>query len=362
MFIAVISFVAILGTLILVHEFGHFIMAKRAKARVEEFGIGFPPRVFGVKKGETIYSINMLPIGGFVKIFGEDGDGRKDPKSFGSKSIATRSLIIAAGVIMNFLMAAVLLSLGHMVGLPQVVEEGESEVRMKNVTVRVADVAKGSPAADAHFSIGDIIYSMRATNEEMADIKSVVGIQDFINRYLGDKITIAFMRGEEIIEAEIVPRINPPEGEGPIGFSMIKIGHVSYPIYLAPLKGIESTALVTWGTLKGFTGIVADFISRGEFKGDLAGPIGIAAITGQVQKMGFVFLLQFVALISINLAVINVLPFPALDGGRLLFLAIEKIKGSPVKQKYEKLAHTMGFAVLIALMILVTFRDIVNLR
>lgn len=354
----ILLFIAILGVLILVHEFGHFIVAKRAKAKVEEFGIGFPPRVFGIKRGETIYSVNLFPIGGFVKVFGEDGESREDPRSFGSKNLPTRALVIVAGVFMNLFLAVVILTLGHIIGLPQIIDGEGKDARLKNITIRVADVAPDSPAAAADIKLGDVIYSMRSDTIEITGIADSVDVQNFTSKHLGQRVILEVKRGEKLIAKEIIPRPDPPEGEGPIGFAMVKIGRVAYPLYIAPWKGIESTALITWGTIKGFGSIIVDFARTGELRGDLAGPVGIAVITGQVSQMGFIFLLQFIALISINLAVINVLPFPALDGGRLLFLAIEKLKGSPVKQKYEKFAHTIGFAALIALMIVVTFRDI----
>lgn len=362
MFLTVLIFIAILAILILVHEFGHFLTAKKSGAKVEEFGVGFPPRVFGVKKGETIYSINLFPIGGFVKIYGEDGPpagGKKDdPRSFTSKSIGTRSFIIVAGVLMNVALAIVLLSFGHFVGLPQVLDDEEMGVRAKNISIRIAGVAENSPAEKAGVQLGDVIIGMRSGEDAITDVESIEDVQAFTGRYLGEVISISIKQEGDVLEKEIVPRKNPPEGEGAIGIAMVRTGEVSYPFYLAPLKGVESTFLLTVGTLKAFGGILAKLITTGTFGGELAGPVGIAVLTGQMQRMGFIFLLQFMALISINLAIINALPFPALDGGRLLFLGIEKIKGSPVNQKYEKMAHTIGFALLILLMIVITFRDV----
>lgn len=358
MIVTALTFIAILAILILVHEFGHFLVAKKAGARVEEFGIGFPPRIFGIKRGETIYSINLFPIGGFVKIYGEDGDKKGDPHSFASKSIITRSLIIGAGVLMNILLAIVLLSVGHFVGLPQVIDGEGAGTTVENISVRIAYVSENSPAAEAGIEIGDIVRAMRAGEDEIQDIKNIEDVQSFTNTHIEQVIILSLERNGDIVEKEAAPRLAPPENEGPIGFSMVKTGEVSYPIYLAPLKGAESTFLLSWRTLKAFGGIISDLVKTGQFRGELAGPVGIAVITGQVQKMGIIFLMQFMALISINLAIINALPFPALDGGRLLFLAIEKLRGSPVKQKYEKLAHTAGFALLILLMIVITFRDI----
>jgi len=358
MFFTVLLFIAILAVLILVHELGHFFVAKKSGVKVEEFGLGFPPRVFGIKRGETLYSLNLLPIGGFVKIYGEDGDKKNDPRSFSSRSIRSRSLIVGAGVLMNILLAIVIFSVAHGVGLPQAIDDEASIANIKNVQVRITDVSENSPAENAGFKWGDSIIGMELGEDVLVDIKSITDVQGFISRHVGEEVTISIARGDEILKRNLVPRSDPPQGEGAIGIAMLKTGVISYPFYIAPLKGVESTVFVTFATLRAFWGIISDFVSTGTVDAELSGPVGIAVMTGQVQQMGFIFLMQFIALISINLAIINIMPFPALDGGRLMFFAIEKIKGSPVNQKYEKMAHTVGFALLILLMIVITFRDI----
>jgi len=358
MFITIFIFIAILTILILVHEFGHFITAKWAGARVEEFGIGFPPRVFGLKKGETLYSVNLLPIGGFVKIYGEDGDKKNDTRSFASKPLRVRSSIIAAGVLMNIVLSVVLLSFGHFIGLPQVIDGSDVSGDISNIVVRIAAIAQASPAHEAGIRVGDVIDAMQSEGMRLDTIQTIENVQEFTSGHIGKSVLLSMKRGGEVFEKTVVPRADPPTGEGAIGIAMIRTGQVSYPWYRAPLKGAESTFFLVRDTVKAFATIIMDYVSTGALTEELAGPIGIAVITGQVQQLGFIFLLQFIALISINLAIINILPFPALDGGRLLFLAIEKLKGSPVNQKYEKFAHTVGFALIILLMILVTFRDI----
>lgn len=359
MLLTSLTFIAILAILILVHEFGHFFVAKRSGAKVEEFGIGFPPRVFGLKRNETTYSINLLPIGGFVKIYGEDGQGRKDPRSFAAKSIRTRTSIIAAGVTMNMLLAVLLLSVGHFIGLPHVFDEkAVIDVNVKNINVRVAAVAENSPAEKAGIKTGDIITALQSAEERLVNIQAITAVQDFIDKHRGETVKISLKRGGEVTESEIIPRKNPPEGEGATGIAMLKTGEIAYPFYIAPIKGVESTFLIAGRTFQEFGNILVDLVKTGALHGELSGPVGIAILTGQVQKMGFIFLLQFVALISINLAIINALPLPALDGGRLLFLGVEKIMGRPVNQKYEKISHAIGLAMLIFLMLLVTFRDI----
>ncbi|MFY9457527.1 MAG: RIP metalloprotease RseP [Candidatus Spechtbacterales bacterium] len=366
MLVTISIFVIILAILILVHELGHFIVAKRSGAKVEEFGIGFPPRIFSLKRGETMYSINLFPIGGFVKIYGEDGSPRlgeaggikHDPRSFASKSIKTRAIIVAAGVLMNIFFAVIILSVGHFIGLPQVLD-GESKIsNVKNINIRIVDIAEGSPAKEAGIQIGDIIYGMSAALDKITDVKNIEDIQNFTDTHPGEKVAVSVKRGNVVTEKQVIPRSDPPEGEGPIGFAMVRTGQVSYPFYIAPLKGMESTFRFAAATVRAFGSAASELLATGSFGGELAGPVGIAVMTGEAQKLGFAFLLQFIALISINLAIINILPFPALDGGRLLFLGIEKIKGSPVNPKYEKMAHTAGFALLILLMIAITFRDI----
>ncbi|MBI1888643.1 MAG: RIP metalloprotease RseP [Candidatus Spechtbacteria bacterium] len=362
MILTVLLFILILAVLILVHELGHFIVAKRAGAKVEEFGIGFPPRVFSIKRGETAYSFNLFPIGGFVKIYGEDGGEKEDQRSFASKKIHVRALILFAGVLMNVCISAVLFSFGHFLGFPEVVEGEVKNAHVRNIQVRIVEVAKLSPAETAGIKVGESIVRVQS-GEEQIRVHDIEDVQKFTNRHLGEEIilSLAVKNGSIVRDVRLRPREFAPKEEGAIGIAMVKVGVVSYPFYRAPFKGIETTYHALAGTVHALFDTVVGFVRSGKLNESLSGPVGIAIITAEVQKMGFMFLLQFIALISVNLAVLNILPFPALDGGRLLFLAIEKIKGSPVKQRYEKMAHSIGFMVLIILMILITFRDVERL-
>lgn len=358
MFLTVIIFIVLLAVLVLVHEFGHFIVAKRAGARVEEFGFGFPPRIFSVKKGETVYSINLFPIGGFVKIYGEEGQDRTNPRSFASKSVFIRSLVVIAGVLMNLILSVFLFSTGHVIGLPQIVEEDALPSNAKNLTVRIVYVQENSPASEKDLRPGDVIYSMTSQDDKLLDVKKISDVQAFTLKHAGNEIALDIKRGKNVIQKSVVPRLEHSKDEGPIGIEMATTASVPYPLYLAPLKGLETTYFYTVATVSAFWNILYDFMATGELEEEVSGPVGIFVLTEEVRQLGFIFLLQFMALISINLAIINIIPFPALDGGRLLFFIIEALKGSPVKPQYERAAHTIGFALLVALIILVTIRDI----
>jgi regulator of sigma E protease len=355
MLLTIVVFILILGLLIFVHEFGHFIVAKRKGLKVLEFGFGFPPRLFGIKRGETTYSINLIPIGGFVKILGEEGGAESDPRSFASQPIRTRALILAAGVLMNFLLAMVLLGIGFKIGLPQVIDSTDGKVRDEKI--QIVYVSKDSPAEKSGLTLGDQIVSINGDK-----LDTVETMQNKIKEKAGDEIKLEVKRGDKFLEIKITPRENPPEKEGALGVGLVKTGIVSYPLWQAIWKGIIVTISMIGTIFVAFYEIIKNLIVSKPVTAELAGPVGIAVITGQVTKMGFVYVLQFAAVLSINLGIINILPFPALDGGRILFLVIEKIRGKKVSQKVENLIHTIGFALLILLMIFVTFRDIFRFR
>jgi regulator of sigma E protease len=361
MFLTIIVFLLILGLLIFAHELGHFVSAKKAGVKVEEFGFGFPPRIFGFKKGDTIYSINAIPLGGFVKIFGEEQDDKRSESKFAfyNKPIWQRAVILVMGVVMNLILAVVLLSIVHMLGIPTFVEQGQ-EANYRNIQIQIVETAKNSPAEIAGIKIGDTIVSL-AYGSEKVEIKEIEEVQKFIGFHSGQEISVEIKRGNEIIVKNLTPRVDPPKEEGALGIAMSKTGLVSYPWHTAISKGIEATGKLAVTMITMFWLLIKTLLFQGKMIGDVAGPIGIAVLTSQVVQLGWVYVLQFAAILSINLAIINILPFPALDGGRLLFLLIEKIKGKPVKVKTERIAHTLGFAILIGLMIIVTLRDVIKL-
>ncbi|MBI2451290.1 MAG: RIP metalloprotease RseP [Parcubacteria group bacterium] len=353
-----ILFILVLGILVIVHEFGHFIFARYFGVKVDEFGFGFPPRLFGVKKGQTLFSLNLFPLGGFVKIFGEEGEGKGDPSSFVSNSALRRALIISAGVIMNLILAWFLFSLIHFLGIPQAVEK--DDLKAKNIKIQILAIQKDSPAEKSGLKIGDAILMLEQKND-VFKISENIPTEDvikFIKERAGRELVLQILRGKEVIMIKAVPRENPPPREGALGIAIERVGIAASPWYLAPIDGLKTTFNTAALFLYSIFNIVKNLIIGQHQELGITGPIGIAVLTRDIYRLGFIYFLQFIALISINLAVINIFPFPALDGGRLLFIAIEKIKGSPVSQSAEKITHAIGFALLIFLMIFVTFRDI----
>lgn len=361
--VAILIFFVILGVLIFAHEFGHFIAAKKSGVRVEEFGFGFPPRLFGIKKGETLYSLNLVPVGGFVKIYGEQGEGKNEPNSFISKSIGRRALILSAGVLMNFLLAMFLLGIGNKIGLPIVVDEHSGPGVVRAARVQISEIAPGSPAETAGLKVGDTIKKLKIRNEksrinEEIEISKPQEVQSFVDRHKGETITLTIKRGNDILDILLVPRENVPAGEGPLGVALVNTAVISYPLIKSLGKGVADTINLTILIIIALGSIIHRAVIGLPVGEALTGPVGIYNITSQAAEMGLVYLLQLTALLSINLAIINILPFPALDGGRLLFLGIEKIKGTPVSQKIENVIHTAGFAFLILLMLLITYKDL----
>ncbi len=356
----ILIFIVILGILVFVHEFGHFIMAKRAGVKVEEFGFGFPPRIFGVKRGETIYSINAIPLGGFVQLVGEQGEEKNDPRSLASKSILTRTIIFASGVAMNFIFAIVFLSAAHITGLPTTIADDES-TGYSDIKVQISMVTEKSPAELAGLKMGDVILELRSGDYSITP-KTVKDVQNFNSTYAGTEITLKIKRGTEILEnIKATPRPNPMPAEGYLGVSLARTAKIT-SWFQAIIVSIFSALYMVYYIITELGKVVMSIFGAGSTAGmELTGPIGIAVLTGQMAQLGFIYLLQFTAILSINLAVINALPLPALDGGKIFFLLIEKIKGMPVSQKFENAVHTAGFAALLLLLLAVTIKDIARL-
>ena len=401
MLLTIVIFIFILGLLVLAHEFGHFLMAKRAGVKVEEFGFGFPPRLLSFRKGETIYSLNLIPIGGFVKIYGEENPEEtksgniasvsveteqlqissssaetiiqetetaieiqtpeNDQRAFYNKSIVSRAKILVAGVIFNLILAAFLFSIGHMLGLPTAMEDNLKFGQLRDQKIQIVMIAPDSPAAKAGIIAGDTIKKISLQQNQGVNVQEVKEVQDFIEQNKNQEIVLTIERGKEILDFSVVPLQNPPSDEGPIGIALAKTALVSYPWYWAAIKGIEDTFNLFKLMVKTLAIMLYRLVAGLPVGLEVAGPVGIFVLAQQASQLGLIYLLQFTAFISINLAIINILPFPALDGGRLLFLAIEKIRRKPVSQKVEKAIHTAGFAFLIALMLLVTIRDLTKI-
>jgi regulator of sigma E protease len=349
-------FLIILGILVFVHEFGHFISARKLGMKVEEFGFGFPPKIWSKEgKDGVVYSVNWIPLGGFCKIKGEDGENRNEPDSFGGKKPWRRAIVLVAGVIMNFLLCAVLLSIGFMIGLPQAVDQQSLDQGLvRDYKIQVVNVMDDKPAKVADVQIGDVVLAVDGQS-----VKGVKNLVAYSTNKIGQKVIYQFSRGKEIMDKEIEV-VDIGQGRGGIGIGLVETGIVSYPIHKAIWHGFKLTGYLTKEFILAFANIIKNLVIGKPVGVQVSGPVGIAVLTGQVTKLGFIYLLQFTALLSLNLAIINFIPFPALDGGRLLFLAIEKIRRKPVTQKIETAIHTIGFTILMILIIIVTFQDVMR--
>src|SRR3989344_3131167 len=369
---SVIIFLVILLVLVLVHEWGHFFTARKFDIRVDEFGFSFPPKAATLfKKGDTEYTLNWLPIGGFVKIFGENPDaenttGPDANRSFVNKPRWQQAIVLFAGVFMNFVLAWVLFSVGFMSGLPMSLQNAPAGYELKDTNLLIVSVLKDSPAEIAGLESGDKVVYLANREDNFLEAPNITPekFKEFISENSGeDGVEVGYLRGREnkLNTVEIVPKTDSETGSPLIGVALDTVGTLKLPLFSSLWQGMKLNLSVTKGTAVGLYTLIADGI-KGEGSFDsVTEPVGIVGIVGDAAQFGFVYLLSFAALISINLAIINLIPFPALDGGRLLFLLIEKIKGSRINPKIFNITNTIGFALLIILMLVVTYHDIVKL-
>lgn len=344
----ILIFIAVLSLLVLVHEFGHYWVAKKSGVWVEEFGFGIPPRVWGKKIGETIYSINLLPFGGFVRLHGEmTEDGVTDTKrAFLSLKPLKRIPIVVAGVFMNFLLAIVCFAVVYsFTGIPR-----------ESNSVTLVDVSVNSPAATAGLMVGDIFQTVNGS--------AVTSSEEFlaaVESANGGEVLLTYKRGDELKEVSLVPRTTHPENEGPLGVAISTMDTYFPPIWQRPFigawYGIKEALFWGMAVVVGMVQVFAKLFS-GSVPADVAGPVGMYAMTSQAASYGLLTLINFIGILSINLAVLNIFPFPALDGGRLLFIVIEAIFGKKILPKVEAVIHTVGMAVLLLLIFAVTYKDI----
>jgi len=365
--ISILVFIAVILVLVLVHEAGHFFTAKHFGIRVDEFGFGFPPKIYGKKFGETEYSINALPIGGFVKIFGENPNeenthGPDSARSFVNKPKWQQAIVLFAGIFSNFLLAWILLSFGFMSGLPTSVGSEPNGYKLKDVRLVIVTVSEKSPAEISGLKSGDKVISINSGTDSVVDINPDT-LKAFVVAHPDKEIDIGYTRGKDknIYIAKVTPKAEKVGDKPIIGVAMDQIGTAKLPIYQAFWEGLKLDWYVTEGTVVGLYTLISQGIQGKGSMEDVAGPVGMVKITGDAYKFGLAYLLSFAALISVNLAIINLLPFPALDGGRLLFVLIEKIKGSRINPKFANNANTIGFVILMILMLLITYHDVIKL-
>lgn len=388
MLVTILSFILILSVLVLIHELGHYLTAKKLGVKVEEFGFGFPPRVWGKKIGETIYSINWLPIGGFVKLYGEDDAGAgkvslsdngeldmahgKKPspishtlsalerRAFYARPIWQRFTIVFAGVFMNFMLAVVLLT--FLVSLQGIPTPGKSVV--------IAAVAPNSPAQKAGLKEGDTVVAV--DNQKVTSAEQLIS---YTKEHLGKQVELQVIspkssvtgsqlttNNSSLITIHVTPRVHYPANEGAMGVAVgAPIVYQKYPWYQAPWVGIKEALSQTVMILQGLGQLVTTLVLERQVPQGLAGPVGIAQLTGQVVQIGPYAVMSLLALLSLNLAILNVLPIPALDGGRLFFIVWEAVTRRKISPTVEAYAHAVGMIFLLALIAFITFHDLLRI-
>jgi regulator of sigma E protease len=340
----IISFILVFSGIILAHEFGHFITAKLAGVKVEEFGLGYPPRIFGIKRGETVYSVNWLLIGGFTKMSGEEDPSA--PRSLASKSRATRALVLAAGAIVNAILPFILFSVAYMV--PHNVVSGQ---------VTVQEVAAASPAESAGIVTGDIILSVNGKA-----VNNLSDLSRYVEMSLGKETKLILQIADGTQKSiTVVPRWKPPEGQGAMGISIqlenIVTSKKGEPFFRSISLGVSET-FQTMVLFK--NSILSLFVGTSSMQ--LTGPVGIAQLTGEAAQAGISPLLEFAGFLSLSVAIMNLLPLPALDGGRLFFVFLEWVRrGKRVSPQTEGTVHLIGFLLLIGLALVVSYQDIIRI-
>ncbi len=362
----ILIFIAVLVVLIVVHELGHFIAAKLSGMRVDEFGLGYPPKLWSVTKGETEYSINALPFGGFVKIYGEDDatvTGLHSARAFGARPRLLQAVVLIAGVAMNLLLAYVLITATLLMGTPRALSDAELHTA-REVHLAVAAVMPDSPAEHSGLLVGDTIVEVSGNATAFSGTEAA-SFSTYISKDTsGSPLTFALLRNGTPVTviATPVPGVIPSEPTRPaLGVSVTPVGIVPVSLLATPLEGAQLTLEVTKQTAIGLATFFGSFFTLSADLSQVSGPVGIAGAVGGAAHSGLAALLTISAIISINLAIINLLPIPALDGGRLVFVIIEAIIRRPIALSVAQTINSIGFGALLLLMVVVTGHDIFKL-
>jgi regulator of sigma E protease len=362
-------FILVIVVLILVHEFGHFIVAKWSGMRVDEFGLGFPPKLWGKQYGETEYTINALPFGGFVKIHGEDpaAESEEDEdasRNFSNQAKWKQAATLVAGVAMNVLLGWVLFSIAFMIGMPNIMPISTSD-EVSERRVLISSVLEDSPAEAAGIEPRSQLLALATNGARIDEDLTPEQINAFVTTHASSAIALTYRPPGTSAGTAETATVTPATGvlesspnDPAIGFSMQPLTVQQFAPHIALIEGAEYTGKLLVFITKALGGLLADAVVGNADADQVTGPVGLVAYIGGISEFGTVFLLVFVGAISLNLAIINIVPFPALDGGRLLFLAIEAVKGSPLKPEIANWANVIGFGLLIVLMILITIKDV----
>lgn len=341
MLTTILATIFVIGLLVVVHEFGHFATAKLVGMRVDEFAVGFGPKLFSLRRGETLYALRAVPLGGFVRIAGMDPDEEQDEHSYQRKPIWARMLVIAAGSVMNFVLPVVLFLLVLLT----------SGIDMPSDQPVVGGLIENRPAAMAGIVAGDRIVAVDGT-----PIGSWRQFVETVKPSAGKPLTIKYERSGVAHTAVITPELDAKSGRGIIGITP-EIFNRRPGLGEAVGLAFKQTYLVVVAMIVGIGQMIT-----GQAPADVAGPIGVAQMAGQVAQLGIMPLLQFAAFLSINLGLINLLPVPVLDGGHLVTLAVEAVRGKPLGRDQLQFIQMIGFTLLMLLMLLATFKDVVRLK
>ena len=358
--VTILLFAFILLIVVIGHELGHFFVAKWCGVRVEEFGFGLPPKIWGFrpKGSETEYTINALPIGGFVRLYGEDGHERDSPRSFAAQAPWKKIAILVAGVVMNIIIAWGAFTIVGLIGISRIIPETAIDNYPSAETI-ISIVASGSPAEDQGLRFGDQIISINGQS-----IQTPSDVQEIITANRGETLSIDIQRGSTLETVDVLAREDAPPEQGSVGIGMQLVVTEQSGVFQAMQEGAIRIWVVVTTTISLLSELVWSWIVPGvdaPAEADVRGPIGMVSAVGEFRQLGLAYVITFVGLISTSLALFNILPIPALDGGRIVFVVIEWIKGSPVKAEWEAAVHTTGFMLVIGLSILVTIRDVINL-
>ncbi len=366
---ALIYFLLVLSVLVLIHEAGHYVAARIFGVKADEFGYGFPPRLIGFVKEagrwirvgrkdekkytNTIWSINWLPLGGFVRIKGEQPGEESGADSFHNKPIWQRVIILAAGVFMNWVLATILFAVVFSIGTTTALEDLPAGARIQDHSIRITQIVSGSPADQAGLQSDDAVVLIDGKQPQNSDETRNLIAQKGENAF-----PITILRNHEQKVLMVTPAFLKEANKVALGIGISDVGRVSF----SPPQAMRAAVLTTIGYTKAivltFGELIRDAVARRPLSQDLSGPVGIAVMTGQIAQQGIIPLLQFAAVLSINLAVVNFLPIPALDGGRVLFLALEKLRRKPMSRTLEATIHNVAFVLLLLLVAVISARDL----
>lgn len=356
--ITTLVFIFVLGVLVYVHEAGHFFAAKIGRIKVLEFAFGFPPRIWSRKKGETRYAINAIPIGGYVKMLGESEES-DSPGSFSKKKPLTRGLVSVAGVLMNIVLAWLILTVGFALGMSPLVSTPSSiPGKTLSTSVIIAGIENDSIASKIGLKQGDELIRGHGVSESETTFATSQDLVNFTKSHAGKNIEIVYKRGGT--ESSILANLSA-DSSAPLGVAVVENSIIRTPWYLAPVVAFREIVRIIGINFVFLGNFFKQLFTSGVVSKEVGGPIAIYVFTGMAVRAGVMVVLQFIAILSVSLALINILPFPALDGGRLLFIVLEKIfRRKVVRESVENIIHTVGFALIILLAAVVTYKDVIN--